>query len=85
MVKFTLPESPSNEFINNLPQSFLFQGDFHVLPDGTGRVYKMDFSKKPTRLARLDSTVVFGTTFGSYNFNYNDTLYSFGWLWFLAF
>lgn len=79
MVKFTLPESPSDEFIDNLPQMLFLRADqLYVLPDGTGRIYKIDLSKKPIQLIRLDSTRVFGTTFGSYNFNYKDTLYSFG-------
>jgi len=79
MVKFSLPSSPSDEFINNLPQMFLLKEDqLYIVPDGTSRIYTIDLSKKPTQLLRIDSTIVFGATFGSYTFNHNDTLYSFG-------
>lgn len=52
----------------------------YMTPDGTGRLYKVDTSSVPDgkRLIRQDSTIYFGSTFGSYLFSYNDSFYSFG-------
>lgn len=50
----------------------------YLLPDGTGRVYKVERDGKELKIIRQDSTLFFGYNFGFFPFSYNDTLYSFG-------
>lgn len=50
----------------------------YLLPDGTGRVYKVEGEGKNLKIIRQDSTLFFGYNFGFFPFSYNDTLYSFG-------
>jgi hypothetical protein len=50
----------------------------YLLPDGTGRVYKVEGKGKELKIVRQDSTLFFGYNFGFFPFSYNDTLYSFG-------
>lgn len=46
---------------------------------GTGQVYKATAIRgKEMAITRIDSTIFWGNTFASYDFSYNDTLYSFG-------
>lgn len=49
-----------------------------LLPDGTGRVYKVEREGNGLKIVRQDSALFFGYNFGFFPFSYNDTLYSFG-------
>lgn len=50
----------------------------YLLPDGTGRIYKIELADNGVEIIRQDSTLYFGYNFGCYPFTYHDTLYSFG-------
>lgn len=76
--KFTLPADHSNSLVSKVPQNLLLNKDqLYIVPDGTGRVYRVDY-KNSLQIERIDSTIYFGFTFGSQIFFYKDTLYSFG-------
>lgn len=78
LVKFKLPPDHTNRLIEQVPQNILIHKEqLYLIPDGTGRVYRLDYRKGNT-IERVDSTIYFGFTFGSYTFFYQDTLYSFG-------
>jgi len=78
LVKFKLLSDQSNKLVNQVPQNlFLHKEQLYLIPDGTGRVYRLDY-QKGNKIERLDSTIYFGFTFGSYTFFHQDTLYSFG-------
>jgi len=50
-----------------------------ILIDGTEQVYKAtDISATQIAFTRIDSTIYFGNSFGSIDFSYHDTLFSFG-------
>lgn len=51
----------------------------YAIIDGTGKVFEAKIvNKKGIQFTRIDSTVYFGNNFGSINFSFKDTLYSFG-------
>ena len=79
LTKYPLTGYLPNPVIKQLQQIFIkSNGDIYMMPDGTGRLYKIDASNHDLRLVRQDSTIYYGATFGSYLFTYNDTIYSFG-------
>lgn len=53
------------------------EGLFMVL-NGSGRLYKAETGNGRIIFKRLDSTIYYGSNFGSYIFNYNDTIFSLG-------
>lgn len=54
------------------------QNGLYVFVEGTGRVYQIKNEYNNLKLSRIDSTVFFGYNFGSYEFLYRDTLFSYG-------
>jgi hypothetical protein len=50
----------------------------YVYINGTGRLYQASLNNGKISFARLDSTVYFGSNFGSFVFSYKDTIYSLG-------
>lgn len=54
------------------------QVGLYVFVEGTGRVYQINIGSDDLQLSRLDSTIFFGYNFGSYEFSYRDTLFSYG-------
>ncbi len=78
LVKFPLPNDVHGELISSFPQNlYLHNGNLYVVPDGTGRIYLLNYRMhKP--IVRLDSTIYFGFTFGSQIFFHGDTLFAFG-------
>lgn len=49
-----------------------------MILNGSGRLYKAEAEKGQITFKRLDSTVYYGSNFGSYIFSYNDTIFSLG-------
>lgn len=81
LTRFSIQDDLPGSALMNFHQIFIrMKNGLHMMPDGTGRLYKIDTSGVPNRqrLIRQDSTIFFGSTFGSYLFSYNDTIYSFG-------
>jgi hypothetical protein len=79
LVKFALPEGSQHGLISDLPQLFLYhKGNLLMQPDGTGRVYMVERAPGEVKVTRLDSTIYFGFTFGSYLFLHRDSIYSLG-------
>lgn len=66
-------------YMNGIAQHLIKnRNGLYLLPDGTGRVYKVTLDGKNFKIVRQDSTLFFGYNFGFFPFSYNDTLYSFG-------
>jgi len=78
-VKFEIPGEVPVEFIKYIPQILIKNSDgLFLMPDGTGRVYRVVTSINKPELVRQDSTNFYGYNFGFYAFSYQDTIYSFG-------
>lgn len=78
LLKFNLPVDSANKLIANVPQNLLLlNNQLYLIPDGTGRVYRLNHTED-FNFKRLDATIYYGFTFGSHTFFYKDTLYSFG-------
>jgi hypothetical protein len=78
-LKFEIPDSVPADFLKRIPQSFVKNSNgLFVLPDGTGRIYKLRFNNDKIELVRQDSTKFFGYNFGFYAFTFLDKIYSFG-------
>ena len=54
------------------------QTGLYAFAEGTGRVYQIKSGAGELHVDRLDSTIFFGYNFGSYEFSYHDTLFSYG-------
>lgn len=70
---------PDSSHFSKLPQCLIKNKDglFMVL-NGSGRLYKAEAENGRVTFKRLDSTVYYGSNFGSYIFGYNDTIFSLG-------
>jgi hypothetical protein len=78
-VKFEIPGEVPVQFIKYIPQILVKNSNgLFLMPDGTGRVYKILQKDGRTELVRQDSTNFYGYNFGFYAFSYQDTIYSFG-------
>lgn len=76
--KFALPAENTDRLITRASQNLLLNGNqLYIIPEGTGRIYRLDYQHS-LQPVRIDSTIYFGSTFGSQSFFYKDTLYSFG-------
>jgi hypothetical protein len=72
--------------LSDLPENFTTAGynlikdpsGLYVLPQGTGRIYKMDTSQRKYRWQRIDSTYFTGYNFRSIAFTLDSVFYSFG-------
>ncbi|MCF8215211.1 MAG: hypothetical protein K9I92_08640 [Chitinophagaceae bacterium] len=72
--------------LSGLPLIFTISGynlikdasGLYVLPQGTGRIYKMDTSQRSYRWQRIDSTFFTGYNFSSIAFGLDSVFYSFG-------
>lgn len=78
-VKFEIPGEVPVEFIKYIPQILVKNSNgLFLMPDGTGRVYRVVSKGGKPELVRQDSTNFYGYNFGLYAFSYQDTIYSFG-------
>ncbi len=70
---------PDSSHFSKLRQYLVKNRDglFMVL-NGSGRLYKAETENGLITFKRLDSTVYYGSNFGSYIFGYNDTIFSLG-------
>ena len=72
--------------LSDLPVNFTTVGynlikdpsGLYVIPQGTGRIYKMDTSQRKYRWKRIDSTYYTGYNFRSIAFSMDSVFYSFG-------
>jgi len=72
--------------LSDLPLNFSISGynlikdasGLYILPQGTGRIYKMDTSQGRYRWQRIDSTFFTGYNFASIAFGLDSVFYSFG-------
>jgi hypothetical protein len=72
--------------VSDLPVNFSTAGynlvkdlsGLYVIPQGTGRIYKMDTSRGRYRWQRIDSTYFTGYNFRSIAFSLDSVFYSFG-------
>lgn len=72
--------------LSDLPPNFSTQGynllkdhsGLYVIPQGTGRIYKMDTSQGGYKWRRIDSTFFTGYNFRSIAFSIDSVFYSFG-------
>ena len=72
--------------MGDLPKNFKASGyaivktpsEVLLLPQGTGRIYKLNLTKDEMSWQRLDSTFFNGYNYGFYAFPWKDKIYSFG-------
>lgn len=75
---FTIPDVQA-PYMNGIAQHLVKnKKGLFLLPDGTGRVYKVERTGNSMTIVRQDSSEFFGYNFGCFPFTFNDTLYSFG-------
>ena len=79
LVAFFQIENIQASYMNGIAQHLVKnRNGLFLLPDGTGRVYKIEWENTQPKIRRQDSTVFFGYNFGFYPFSFHDSLYSFG-------
>jgi hypothetical protein len=71
-------EPDKSEFLK-LPQQLIkTRNGLYISLIGSGRLYKAILTDNKIKFERIDSTIYFGSNFGSFNFSYRDTIYSLG-------
>ena len=72
-------ENAQAPYMNGIAQHLIkTKKGLYLMPDGTGRVYKVERNGKGLKIVRQDSSLYFGYNFGFFPFSYRDTLYSLG-------
>ncbi len=70
---------PGESSFVNFPQRLVKNSKgLYIALNGSGRLYKASVNKDILSFQRIDSTIYFGSNFGSFIFSFRDTIYSLG-------